>query len=101
MRSASSIAPDRAQLGPLEHAFGSSRALEQSERELRRMLEAHGIFFGDGLLPTCADAFVAPADKLARWSSQAERLVGTMEKLATELDDDTAFCASLGLDPEA
>ena len=65
------------------------------------MLEAHGIFFGDGLLPTCADAFVAPADKLARWSSQAERLVGTMEQLATELVDDAPFCDSLGLDPEA
>src|SRR5262245_9299331 len=101
MRVANNATGRDPRLGVLEHVYGSDMALDRTERELKRMLETRGIRFGEGLLPTCADGFVAPAEQIARWAARAERFVGTMESLANELVSDDAFCSSLGLDDEA
>ncbi|CAN5686511.1 hypothetical protein BH11MYX1_BH11MYX1_01260 [soil metagenome] len=88
-------------LPALEHHFGSARALSECEHELQRKLREHGIFFGEGILPTYADAFLASRECVARWSAQAERLVESAELAAHRLVSDPGFFESMGLSANA
>src|SRR5262245_43328560 len=85
----------------LEAVFGSGKAFEASTREFHALLEARGVYFGSGLLPTYLHAFVATGERTRRWASHAERFVEVMESVASQLVSDDEFGASLGLDAEA
>jgi hypothetical protein len=80
-----------------EGVFGSAQAFEATERELRKMLRARGILFGDGLLPTYAYAFVTNQDKIDRWSERAERLIASAEEFSKRLLEDPALFDAMGL----
>ena len=84
----------------LESLFGSATVLETSERELQKMLRARGIFFGDGLLPTYAYAFLASRERVERWAARAEHLVAAAEGVAKRLVTDLAFFDAMGLSRE-
>ena len=85
----------------LEQHFGSAQALVACEQDLQELLRARGIFFGDGLLPTYAYAFLAPRAQIDRWASQADRLIETVERAAQRLVTDHRFYASMGLSDQA
>jgi glutathionylspermidine synthase len=85
----------------LEQLFGSAAALEASERRLQEMLRERGILFGNGLLPTCAHAFVIAAEKQARWAARSEQLVAMAETVASRLVADPDFYRTMGLRPDA
>jgi hypothetical protein len=94
------IAPNRSRSFD-EDVFGSGTVFEQSQRELKLKLEARGIYFGDGLLPTYVYAFMSAAEQRRRWATHAERFVEAMERMSKLLVDDDEFCATLGMDREA
>jgi hypothetical protein len=81
----------------LENLFGSAEAFKSTERELNKRLHDRGIFFGDGLLPTYACAFLSPREQVARWAARAERFVDAAEQMAHRLFADVALCESMGL----
>ena len=49
------------------------------------MLHDRGVFFGNGLLPTYAFAFVTPIDRLNRWAEQANLVIAAAEYRARQL----------------
>jgi hypothetical protein len=85
----------------LEQHFGSAQALVACERDLQELLRARGIFFGEGLLPTYAYAFLAPRAQIDRWASQADRLIESVERAAQRLVTDHRFYESMGLSDQA
>jgi hypothetical protein len=81
--------------------FGTARALEAAEADLQAKLRDRGIYFGDGLIPTYAFAFVMSREHVARWSADAELLIRAAEHLACRLAEDDRFYDEMGLDREA
>jgi len=88
-------------LSDFEQHFGSAQALLACERELQDRLRARGILFGDGLLPTYAYAYLAPASCIERWSSQASQLIEAVERSAQQLIVDHSFYDAMGLTEQA
>jgi hypothetical protein len=76
----------------LEGMFGSAKALEQGERELKAMLEQRGIFFGEKILPTFVFAFVSTQGQSDRWARQAELVIEAAEYCAQDLIANTTSC---------
>ena len=64
------------------------------------MLRARGIFFGDGLLPTYAYAFLASRERVEKWAARAEHLVAAAEGVAKRLVNDLEFYDAMGLHRE-
>ncbi|MDB4955253.1 MAG: hypothetical protein JWO36_2822 [Myxococcales bacterium] len=84
----SDLHPTLSRSDVLENLFGSTAALESAQRELQKMLRDRGIFFGEGLLPTYAYAFVSTHDQIARWAQQAELLIAAAEHHTRQLISD-------------
>jgi hypothetical protein len=80
--------------------FGSAKALQSSSRELQKMLRDRGIFFGDGLLPTYAFAFIAPHERIDRWAAHSELVIAGADYLANRLISDRKFYDAIGLSPD-
>jgi hypothetical protein len=76
----------------LETIFGSGAALANAERELMKKLAARGIFFGEGLLPTYAFAFVTSRDQVAKWAAQAELAIAAADYQAREAVHESVTC---------
>lgn len=93
------IEPRRVEL--LEHLFGSAKALRADERALQQRLRARGVFFGDGLLPTYAYAFVSSRERVERWAGQAELLIAAAEYLTGQLIDGALPWDTQNLDRDA
>jgi len=77
--------------------FGSAEALQSSARELQKMLRDRGIFFGDGLLPTYAFAFISSHNRINRWAAHSELLIAGAEYLANRLISERKFYDAIGL----
>lgn len=80
----------------LEHMFGSAGAVEAADRALRRMLETRNVYFGSGLLPSYAYAFVLAAEHTDRWAARAERFVEIAERVSRQLFADPNMIRELG-----
>ena len=76
----------------LEHIFGNAQALHDAQHELTRMLTARGIYFGEGLLPTYAFAFVTSKDRVAKWAAQAELVIAAADHAAREAVVESVTC---------
>lgn len=87
--------------GALETLFGSGAALQAAERALQQRLRARGVYFGDGLLPTYAYAFVASRERIDHWAEQAELLIAAAEHLTGRLLDGELAWDAPQLDREA
>ena len=85
----------------LEHQFGSIQALQSCEQELQRKMRARGVFFGDGLLPTYAYAFVVSRRQIEVWARQAETLIAAIGETTLQLVDDPGFFEEMRLEPKA
>lgn len=88
-------------LEALEHRFGSAGALRNAETELQKMLHSRGIYFGDGILPTCAFAFVQSNEVVTRWARQSELLIRSADHVARQLVTDIELYDRMGLDRSA
>jgi hypothetical protein len=71
------------------------------ERELQKRLAERGVYFGDGLLPTYAQAFVVAREHAARWAEQACNLVEAAETAAQSLVTDVEFFEAMRLNRDA
>ncbi len=76
----------------LENMFGNGAALQHAERELKKILEARGVLFGDRLLPTYAYAFVTSRARVERWGRQAELLINAADHVAREAAMESVTC---------
>jgi len=76
-------------------------ALTRAEEALTRELTRRAINFGDGLLPTYALPFFAPAAALDDWISRSEALAAAVEDVAIAALEDPAMMRALHLRPEA
>jgi hypothetical protein len=76
----------------LEHIFGSAHALETAQAELKKMLVSRGIYFGDGLLPTYAFAYLTSKDRVAKWAAQAELVMAAADHCAREAVTESVTC---------
>lgn len=76
----------------LEHVFGSARALDDAHRELMKMLTSRGIYFGEGLLPTYAFAFVTSRERVANWAAQAELVIAAADHAARDAVQESVTC---------
>ncbi len=75
--------------------------LADAERALTAALTARGIYFGDGLLPTYAVPFFAPADELEEWVARSEALAAAIEDVAHAALKDPAMMRVLHLRQDA
>lgn len=85
----------------LEHQFRSPQALESCEQELQRKMRERGVFFGDGLLPTYAHAFVASSHQINIWARQAETLIAAIGETTMQLVEDPGFFDAMRLEAKA
>jgi hypothetical protein len=85
----------------LEALFGSGQALQRAESEMKRLLEERGIFFGEGLLPTYAFAYVAPREQIRRWGEQAELVIAAADFQAREAVAEATTSDTQVLDQES
>ena len=76
----------------LENIFGSGRDLERAQQHLQEMLTARGIYFGEGLLPTYAFAYVTSRERVARWAEQAELVIAAADHQAREAVVESVTC---------
>ena len=76
-------------VGVLEDLFGSAQALQNAEQQLQKMLHDRGIYFGNGILPTYAFAFVTPIERVNRWAEQANLVIAAAEYQARQLVDES------------
>ncbi|MBA3503541.1 MAG: circularly permuted type 2 ATP-grasp protein [Myxococcota bacterium] len=84
----------------LEHIFGSAHALEQAQQQLTKMLTSRGIYFGEGLLPTYAFAYVTSKDRVKKWAEQAELVIAAADHCAREAVTESVTCDTQSFDNE-
>jgi glutathionylspermidine synthase len=99
--SASALAPEQLIAAILRGLREDATALAAAEGALTAELERRGIRFGEGLLPTYAVPFFAPAAAHDAWNRSGEALAAAVEEVAQQALRDPAMARALRLRPDA